>query len=258
MELQLRQLSFSYPGRPVFSGLSLTLRSGQVLCILGPNGAGKTTLLSCIMGLLHPAGGQVLLDGADAGSLTPRQLAQCVSFVPQLIVPTFDYEVLEYVVTGCAPRLGTFQRPSREHYEQGMAALEKMGIAHLAHACYTQISGGERQQVSIARALAQRSALILMDEPTAHLDYGNQMKVLRTVCALAGEGYAVALTTHNPDHALLLDDQVAVLDRSGRFTCGPCTQIMTEPFLQALYGLPLTLCYVPQAGRPACVAPKLE
>ena len=165
---------------------------------------------------------------------------------------------LEYVVTGCAPRLGTFQRPSREHYEQGMAALEKMGIAHLAHACYTQISGGERQQVSIARALAQRAALILMDEPTAHLDYGNQMKVLRTVCALAGEGYAVALTTHNPDHALLLDDQVAVLDRSGRFTCGPCTQIMTEPFLQALYGLPLTLCYVPQAGRPACVAPKLE
>ena len=258
MKIQIEKLSFSYDeAAPLLKSIDFTLNAGRVISILGPNGAGKTTLLNCIAGLFKPREGNILIDGKNMETLSHREVARIIGYVPQIIVPAFSYSVLDYVVTGCAPHIGTFERPKQIHFDAAMAALESMGIAALRDKPYNEISGGERQQVSIARALAQRPAFILMDEPTAHLDYGNQIQVLKTIRTMASQGYGIALTTHNPNHALLLGDQLAVLERDGTFTFGKCKEVLTEPFLNHLYGIDLRLEEIPSVGRRVCFAPKL-
>lgn len=258
MKIQIENLSFSYAeSAPLLKNIGFTLDSGRVISILGPNGAGKTTLLNCIAGLFKPAGGNILIDGKNMERLSHREIAKFIGYVPQIIVPTFSYTVLDYVVTGCAPHIGTFERPKQIHFDEALAALDKMGITALKDKPYNEISGGERQQVSIARALAQKPAFILMDEPTSHLDYGNQIQVLKTIRSMASQGYGIALTTHNPDHALLLGDQLAVLERDGTFTFGDCSEVLTEPFLNHLYGIDLRLEEISSVGRRVCFAPKL-
>ena len=258
MKIQIENLSFSYAeSAPLLKNIGFTLDSGRVISILGPNGAGKTTLLNCIAGLFKPVEGSILIEGRDMESLAHREIAKIIGYVPQIIVPTFSYSVLDYVVTGCAPHIGTFERPKQVHFDAAMAALEKMGITALKDKPYNEISGGERQQVSIASALAQKPSFILMDEPTSHLDYGNQIQVLKTICSMASQGYGIALTTHNPDHALLLGDQLAVLERDGTFTFGDCKEVLTEPFLNHLYGIDLRLEEISSVGRRVCFAPKL-
>lgn len=164
MKIQIENLSFSYAeSAPLLKNIGFTLDSGRVISILGPNGAGKTTLLNCIAGLFKPVEGSILIEGRDMESLAHREIAKIIGYVPQIIVPTFSYSVLDYVVTGCAPHIGTFERPKQVHFDAAMAALEKMGITALKDKPYNEISGGERQQVSIARALAQKPSFILMD-----------------------------------------------------------------------------------------------
>lgn len=258
MLLEIRNVSFAYEGAPaLFNDISFSVDEGQVVCILGPNGVGKTTLLNCLASLAAPTKGKILLEGKDMQGLAPKEIATKMAFVPQFIIPSFAYEVLSYVVTGCAPRLGTFEKPKQEHYEIARHSLEQMKISHLAEKYYTQISGGERQQVSIARALTQRPKVILMDEPTAHLDYGNQIKVLKVIKKLAAEGYAAVITTHNPDHALLLEGEVAAINLQGQFTFGNCRAVISGEFLSSLYGVELRLCHIPGIGRDVCVAASL-
>lgn len=258
MIIEVKDLSFAYEGAPaILHDVSFSVDNGQIICILGPNGIGKTTLLNCLANLAAPTKGKILLNGKDMRSLSPGEVAMNVGFVPQFIIPSFDYEVLDYVVTGCAPIIGTFKRPTQEHYKIAQQSLEQMEIAHLSQKYYTQISGGERQQVSISRALAQRPKVILMDEPTAHLDYGNQIKALRIIRKLAGEGYAAVITTHNPDHALLLGGEVAALDFTGKFTFGSCRDVINEDFLSSLYGIDLHIRHISDLGRDVCVAPAL-
>jgi len=204
--LQVRDLGFSYDGsRQIFKAISFDVNAGEIICLVGPNGIGKTTLLNCLAGLWAPLEGSVLLDGKNMAGMPARDIARMIGYVPQTLHPSFDYTVLEYVVTGNAPWLNIFEKPGPEHYQRAEEALEQMAISHLADKPYTRLSTGELQQVSIARAIAQKARLILMDEPTAHLDYGNQLKVLRLIKGLSAKGYAVVLTTHNPDQVLLLD-----------------------------------------------------
>ncbi len=258
MLLEARGISFAYEGGPLlFEDISFSVEKGEIVCILGPNGVGKTTLLNCLANLAVPTGGKVLLEGNAMREMPLREIAARVAYVPQFIIPSFAYEVLSYVVTGCAPRLRTFEKPKREHYELARQALAQMEISHLAEKYYTQISGGERQQVSISRALTQRPKIILMDEPTAHLDYGNQIKVLRIIKKLAAEGYAAVITTHNPDHALLLEGKVAALGPGGQFTFGDSRTVVSSEFLSALYGVELHLHHIPAIGRDVCIAPFL-
>ena len=254
-----RDICYSYTReRAILKDISFTFQSGEIVSILGPNGAGKTTFLNCLANLVPLDKGEVLIDGRNIRKIPPREVAKVIGYVPQIIVPSFDFSVLEYVVTGCAPHMGTLSRPKQEHYDIAMEAIKRMGIEKLTNRSYSQISGGERQQVSIARALAQRPAFILMDEPTAHLDYGNQIKVLKTVCSLKEEGYGVILTTHNPDHALLLQDQVAILDRDGVLTTGLSTDVLKEQNLSELYGTELKLFYEERLHREVCAAPQFE
>lgn len=259
MSIRIRDLRFGYRGHaPVLNGIDLDLEPGKVLAILGPNGSGKTTLLNIVAGLNPPDSGELLYDGEPYEKLSPREFALRVGYVPQVIIPAFDYSVLDYVVTGCAPRIGMFERPKPEDYEVAMRAIREMGIEHLAEKSYKQVSGGERQQVTIARVIAQQPAFILMDEPTAHLDFGNQMHVLEMIRRLGDEGFAVVFTTHNPDHVMLLGGRVAVLDRTGRLTSGESDEMLTEQALSDLYRIDIRLARPENVSRDICFVPELR
>lgn len=250
---------YSYnSGHFILNDISFRFQSGEIVSILGPNGAGKTTLLNCLANLVPLDKGEIIINGQNIKKIHPRDVAKIIGYVPQIIVPSFDFSVLDYVVTGCAPHMGTFARPKEEHYQIAMEALKKIGIEKLCDRSYSNISGGERQQVSIARALAQRPSFILMDEPTAHLDYGNQIKVLKTIRSLKEEGYGIILTTHNPDHVLLLQDKVSLLDREGRLISGESQSILKEQTLTQLYGTKLCLFYEESLHREVCAAPQFK
>lgn len=257
--LNVKDIAFAYPGcKQVFEHLSFSVRPGQIVSILGPNGAGKTTLLNCLANLVQPGSGEIYLDGHPISKLQPREIACKIGYIPQFIEPSFAFTVIEYVVTGCAPYMNTFERPGTQHYETAYEAIRRLGIGHLAERSYMHVSGGERQQVAIARVLTQHPAFILMDEPIAHLDCGNQIKVLQTVRELADEGYGILLTTHNPDHALLLGGNTAVIDRHGRLRFGPGEEILRQDILTELYDTELRLFYAEALSRTVCAAPKLQ
>lgn len=255
LTISVKDLSFTYPnGRRVFQDLTFEISEGRVLCVLGPNGAGKSTLLGCIARLLTPSAGDVLIDGKSCRTMPQQEIARSIGFVPQNIVTSFDYSVLDYVVTGCAPRMGVFQRPKSSEYAIAREAVAAMGLEHLAEKSIMRISSGERQQCAIARVLAQRPRFILLDEPTAHLDVGNQVRVLNTMARLAEDGYGVVMSTHNPDHALMLGDQIAAIDRQGHFTFGVTADVINDGFLSALYGTGLRVVDLAPVGRKVCVA----
>ena len=247
MTLAADNLAFGYRSRQVGSGVTLELGRGEVLCLLGPNGSGKTTLFKTLLGLLPPQAGRVLVDGSDAALLSRDVIARHVSYVPQAHGAFFPYTVREVVLMGRTAHLGLFSAPAARDRSAAMDALRRMGIAHLADAIYTQISGGERQLALIARALAQDARMVIMDEPTANLDFGNRVRVLERVRALAAEGIGVLLSTHDPDHAFLCADRVALLHDGELLGAGMPAMLMTEDNLERLYGVPVSLMEVKSA-----------
>lgn len=259
MIYEVKDVTFTYPtgDRKVLDQASVSLDRGEILCILGPNGAGKTTLLNCMAGLLKPQSGSIRLCGRDIQKLKEKDIARIAGYVPQVHTPAFDYRVIDFVLMGCAPRTGTFSRPGKMEEQRCMEVLESMNLSHLADKSYLDISGGERQQVMIARAIVQEPKVILFDEPTAHLDYGNQHRVLKRIRKMAAEGYSVIITTHNPDHALLLGDKAAIVQRSGTIIQGNSCDIITEDTLRQVYETDLRLLWVEEAGRTVCLVPQL-
>jgi iron complex transport system ATP-binding protein len=221
MILEIKNLSFHYnTSDTIFSNVNFTVDKGEVLSILGPNGAGKSTLLNCIANLFTPSSGEIILNEESIVKMGIRNVARIVGYVPQLHTPTFAYSVLEFTVMGRTPYIGAFATPSPNDYRIAQEALERMKITHLRNKPYTELSGGERQQVTIARVIAQQPQLILMDEPTAHLDYGNQYRVVQMIRELADEGYAIIITTHNPEHAIILYGNAAIFNRERKFSIG--------------------------------------
>ena len=176
MKLEAKHLDFGYRGHRVGNDVSLSLEAGEVLCLLGPNGSGKTTLFKTLLVLLSPQGGRVLMDGADLQQKKRDEVARLVSYVPQAHAAFFPFTVREVVLMGRTAHLGVFSSPSRHDRDVAQAAIERMRLAQLADSVYTRISGGERQLALIARALAQEARVVVMDEPTANLDFGNQVR----------------------------------------------------------------------------------
>ena len=257
--IRVEGLSFAYDAkeRQILRDVNLTLDEGEVMTILGPNGAGKSTLLNCIGGLLEFHEGTVALCGQDLKDMKPREVAKVLSFVPQNHTPAFSYTVENFVLMGRAPSVGMFERPKAEDFEMVQKTLDEIGITNLTDKPYTEISGGERQQATIARAVVAEPKAILFDEPTAHLDYGNQLKTLRLIKSLKEKGYAIIITTHDPDHAIMLGGTTAILDREGRLTVGKAREIITEATLRELYDTELSLVSVDEVNRPVCVPPDL-
>ena len=259
MIYELHDLHFSYrPGAPeVLQGVSLDLAEGQLLTILGCNGSGKSTLFGCVMGILKPQSGSIALCGEDLTKLPPRTIASRVGYVPQSHTPAFDYTVFEFVLMGCAARVGLLSHPGAEERCRAEEAIERMGLRSLRDRPYTELSGGERQMVTIARAIAAHPRAILFDEPTSHLDFGNQIRVLRVIRSLSADGYAVVVTTHDPNHALLLGGQTALFTGKGQVALGSPETLLTEERLSALYGAELKLRYMDELERSVCLYPKL-
>ena len=255
MIYEVKNISFTYNGMPqkTLDHCSLTLQEGEVLSILGPNGAGKSTLFNCMCGLSRPQEGEIFLCGNNMNTLSVKQIARLVGYVPQTHNPVFGYTVKHFVMLGCTPRLALFQQPSRDDEDRAMEILDSLGIAHLAEKPYTDISGGERQQATIARAVMQEPKVILFDEPTAHLDYGKQLVILRLIRQMADRGFAAVMTTHNPDHVLLLGGSAAIVTGAGRLEQGPVEELLTERRLSEIYDAPLRLRHVDELGRTVCV-----
>ena len=255
--LKINQLSFHYPKHPLLNNINFTLEKGGLLTILGTNGAGKSTLLNCIGGLLKPQTGEILLNGKHISSMSAKQLAQHLAYVSQNPPQTYGYTVTDYIVLGCAARLNLFTAPKPEDYQLAQSALERLDIGHLTEKIYMQCSGGEKQLINIARVLVQQPQIILFDEPTAALDYGNVLKTLSLIKELSEQGFTIIMTSHTPDHPLLLhsrlpESQTAILDREGRLKTGNTADIITEENLNNLYGIKLRLTRIPDLNRKIC------
>ncbi|THF55144.1 ABC transporter ATP-binding protein [Pseudothauera rhizosphaerae] len=236
--LEIHHLHCGYGHRAVLADIGFTLREGELLCLLGPNGVGKTTLFKTILGLIPRQGGQILIDGEDVAHWPRPRLARWIGYVPQAHTPPFPFRVRDVVAMGRIAHHGLFASPGAQDRRIADAALDALGIAALGSACYTEISGGERQLVLIARALAQQPHILVMDEPTSNLDYGNQLKVLAHVRRVAVEHeLAVILTTHHPDHALMYATRALVLDRDKRHAIGEPEAVITESYLRDTYGV---------------------
>ena len=255
MSLSVENLSFSYGDTPVLRDVSFTAEKGELVSVLGPNGVGKTTLFRCVLGTLTPRAGCVTMDGQDLSALPPRQRAERIAYIPQIHPPTFGYTVLDTVLMGAARQLNAFQQPGAEQIRQAEEALEQVGALHLRERNFAHLSGGEQQLVLIARALAQRSEVLMMDEPTSALDYGNQLRILQMVRRLAAQGYTVILSTHNPQHALTFANRLLALYNGTAAAWGRPAQVLTPELMETLYGVAVDFLDTP--GGPVLV-PRVE
>jgi iron complex transport system ATP-binding protein len=249
-------LDFGYPGHRVGSRVSLALRAGEVVCLLGPNGGGKTTFFKTLIGLIPRQGGRVELGGSDLDRLPRAEIARRIAYVPQAQVGYFPYSVHEIATMGRTAHLSPFAGPRNVDRAIALTALERVGLARLAAQPFTRVSGGERQLTLIARALAQDAPLIVMDEPTASLDFGNQLRVLEVVRDLAAAGTGLLIATHDPDHALLVADRVALFHDGRLVADAPPAQALTPAHLREVYGVEVELQDVTLAGgtrRRICV-----
>jgi iron complex transport system ATP-binding protein len=262
--LSVQGLWFSYngPGHPVLRDLSLEVPEGAVTAILGPNGSGKTTLLRLLLGVLRPLGGEIRIDGrplwgpknragrgqqagpAGEAPYSRKERARLVGLVPQEEHIPFDFSVLEYVLMGRAPYLGPLDMPGEADYREAAEALRRVGLVELQDRPLPTLSGGERQLAALARALAQRTRILLLDEPASHLDLSNQARLLEIMRGLAAGGATLVLTTHDPNLASAVAGHAVLMQGGQVLATGPAESVLTAELLSATYNTPVTVHHV--------------
>jgi iron complex transport system ATP-binding protein len=256
MKLTVRGAEFHYDstGAGGFRDINFSLQDGEVMSILGPNGCGKTTLLKCLNCLIKPDKGSITADNREVSRLPRAEIARSIGYVPQMHQPVFPFSVLDTVLVGRAPHLKLLESPRLRDIRIADESLETMGIVHLRDKPYTELSGGERQLVIFARVLAQQPALLLLDEPTSHLDFGNQIRVLRIVEKLAASGLPIIMTSHFPDHAFLVSSKVALMKRGEFIDIGTPEGVITDSNLEKVYDIKVKVVDINTgANRKVCV-----
>lgn len=235
--LEAKQLSIGYGSKTIGENINFTVQAEQIVCLLGPNGSGKSTLFKSLLGLIPCLAGQVLFKQRPLANASRRQIAQWLAYVPQVAEGMFAFDVLEVVLMGRSAHLNMFATPSVADRHIAEQCLEQLGIAHLQRCIYTQLSGGEQQLVLLARALAQQPHVLVLDEPTASLDFGNQLRVLEQIHALRNQGLTVFLCTHQPEHAYRVADQVLLFKKGQIMAAGATANTLTLEALAQLYDL---------------------
>jgi iron complex transport system ATP-binding protein len=237
-ELALKNVRFGYSEETaVLDSLSLQIAPARITAILGPNGAGKSTLLNTILGYLKPQTGEVLLDGENISRYSKRQLSQIIGLVPQAEHFPFNFTVFEYILLGRTPYMGIFNMPGEVDYQAAAEIVDLLKISQLKDRPVEELSGGEQQLVLLARALAQEPKILLLDEPTTHLDLGNTVTILNALKALAKENVTVVFTTHDPQAAVYCADQLVLMKKGNVLSAGSLEEIMTSGSLTQLYGV---------------------
>jgi iron complex transport system ATP-binding protein len=244
--IEVRGAAFRYGEQSIFRGLDLDVYSGEVLTILGPNGCGKSTLLRCIGGLLALDAGTVRVEQIDLSALDVNARARKIAFLFQDHMPSFAYPAIDVVSMGRTPYLSRFGAPSSKDLALAEEALDQVGMSHVKNRPYTSLSGGERQLVLLARTWVQQPALVLLDEPTAHLDFHNQVLSLGRIGALAGRGVTMIMTTHDPNHAFLFPGRVALMQPGGALLVGSASEVVTDAALSATYGIDIAVLATPR------------
>ena len=239
--IEVKGLTFAYQEEPVLEDISFRVEKGQFVTLLGANGAGKSTLFKCLLGLLPKYRGEILIDGKDAHELSRKELARLIGYVPQAEAQIYNYTVMDTVMMGMAHRIGTFASPSKEQLDEGEEILGLLGIRELKNRGINEISGGERQLALLARALAQKAKILIMDEPTANLDYGNQHQVMRLIQRLTEEGYTILLSTHTPEHAVTYASHILAIKDHRILAAGENEKVLTGDLIAELYGIRVSL-----------------
>jgi iron complex transport system ATP-binding protein len=242
--LEASAIHYRYvPDQPVLRDVNLSVAASSIVYLLGHNGCGKTTLLEILSGVRAPLSGSVSLNGADVYHLPARVRARRIGLVPQIHTPVFDYTVRDIVMMGRTPYLRLFGTPGRADQDIVDQAIARVGLMALRDRAYTDLSGGERQLTLIARGLAQQTGVLLLDEPTAHLDPRNEQIVLETVAQLAGRDVTFVISSHNPNSALQYAHQVVVMKAGRVVVNGSPAEVLTEETLSRSYDMPVEVIY---------------
>ena len=242
MKYSVRDLSCGYNAeKPVLNRINFELNDHEICVVLGSNGVGKTTLFKTLLRFIPPLKGSIQMDGTDISKWSAMHQAKNIAYVAQTHTPPFPYLSGDVVMLGRVSSTGYFRQPSELDRRIVRQAMEDMGVWKLREKSYTDISGGERQLVMLARAIAQEPHMLILDEPTSGLDYGNQVRVLEKICELRDDGYGIIMTSHDPDHAFLCDSTVLLLQRDAPAEFGHVERVLTERSLQESYGVDLRI-----------------
>ncbi len=256
MLLEIQDVRGGYGHGDIVKGVSCHADGGEVLCLVGPNGCGKTTLFRLLLGSIPVTGGRILIDGQDTRSLSPKELANLVAYIPQYHTPIFAYTVLDVVIMGRASHFSAFDAPKSIDREAAFEALDKVHAAHLANQKYTSLSGGQRQLILIARAICQAARVFVMDEPAANLDYANHQVLMDVITDLARKGYCVVMSTHSPEHPASIGNKVLLMREGLVAGFGEPGQVITPENLETVYGIEMDVITVPDrygVSRTICL-----
>lgn len=234
--LRVDALGFGY-ARPLTAPIDFALRSGEILVVLGPNGSGKSTLFRTLLGVLAPLSGTIHWGSRPIGEFGARELAAQVAWVPQQPGIAFDFSVEQYVMLGRLGRIASGASPGRADHEAVAFAIARLGLGDFRRRSLSRMSGGERQLAAVARALAQQASTVVLDEPTASLDFGNQGRVLDTLRGLARDGLGIVYATHDPNQALRAGTHALVYLPDATTVFGPIDALIDSALLSRTYGV---------------------
>lgn len=249
MTMEVKNLYFKYKEESVLEDISFSLARGSLLTILGENGAGKSTLFKAILGFLTPDKGDILVDGKSLNRVDFKERARKIAYIPQSHNPTFNHSVVNVVEMSSNVRLSSFGRPKDNEREKAYGILKSLGIAELRNKGYKEISGGERQLVLIARAIMQEASILVMDEPTANLDFGNQIRVMEVCRELVGRGYSIIQSSHNPQHSIKYSDEILLLYNRRVLAKGEPLSVLTGENLKKIYKMDLEILEIDRKGK---------
>lgn len=241
--MEVHDLHFGYTDHKILQGVHLEVKAGEIICLFGPNGCGKTTLLECMLGLIKSQSGSIMLGSRDIRTMKEREISRHIAFVPQFQESSFGYSVLDMILMGRTPQTSIFGEPDGLDMEIAESALDEVGLTSLKDRDYNSLSGGEAQLVKLARAIAQDTGILVLDEPTAHLDFRNELKVLKQVSRLAKRrDRCIIMATHFPNHAYLLENEgntvhVAMM-RNGKIAAfGNTDEVLDAPHMKNIFGI---------------------